>query len=166
MRLKNTPVISLTFLMFFFFTYALAIQQLEDMDQAVIDAEQALLAIEDSESSPWFFVGHSVSGFDYYLNIDTIKKYSQYKPLRYKHGGLDFTETHTKAWWRVVRTNGDYDQIQTKFYCSKSSAINVSGIMYSKDDIYQGDLKFSSFVEPIIPDTVHADISKTVCELS
>ncbi|GAF53684.1 hypothetical protein JCM18900_12275 [Psychrobacter sp. JCM 18900] len=58
--------------MFLCATNALAIQQLEDMDQAVIDAEQAV--IEDSKSSPWFFVGHSVSGFDYYLNIDTIKK--------------------------------------------------------------------------------------------
>lgn len=144
---------------------AVANQDLEDVEKAVMDAENALLEIEASWS-PWFFVGHSVSGFDYYINIDTIKKYNQYEPLRYKNGSLDSANSHTKAWWRAVRTNGDYDQIQTKFYCLNNAAVNVSGIMYSEDNIYKGNLKSSSFVEPIIPDTVHADISKTVCELS
>ena len=164
MRLKGMPVISLAALLSVGTSNAVANQELEDAEKAVIDAEMALVEVE-AATSPWFFVGHSVSGFDYYINIDTIKKYKQYEPLRYENSGLDFANSHTKAWWRVVRTNGDYDQIQTKFYCLNNAAVNVSGIMYSEDGIYKGDLKSSSFVEPIIPDTVHADISKTVCEL-
>ena len=157
MEFKGTQII-LVATLFLFATNAIADQALEDAYQAMIEIKTAM--------SPWSFIGSSVSGFDYYINLDTIKKYNQYEPLRYENGGLDFAEAHTKAWWSVVRINGDYDQIQTKFYCSKNAAVNVSGIMYTEDGIYKGNLKSSSFVEPIIPDTVHADISATACELS
>jgi hypothetical protein len=157
MRSKDMPVILLAALLSVGTSNAVANQELEDAEQAAIDAEMALLEAE-AAMSPWFFVGHSVSGFNYYINVDTIRKYNQYEPLRYENGDLDFANSHTKAWWRVVRTNGDYDQIQTKFYCPKNAAVNVSGIMYSEDGTYKGNLKSSSFVEPIIPDTVHANI--------
>jgi hypothetical protein len=133
-------------------------------EQDVRDAQIALL--EASNDSPWIFVGHSVNDFDYYININTIKKYNQYESLRYENGNVDSAEIHTKAWWRVVKTDGDYDQLQTKFYCSKNAAINISGVMYSKDSIYKGDLRTNNFVESVIPDTVYADILKMACELS
>ena len=165
MRFKYISVILLSVLLSACATNKVAEQQsLIAANQEIKDAQIALL--EASNGSPWVFVGHSVKGFDYYININTIKKYNQYEPLRYENGSVDFAETHTKAWWRVVRNDGAYDQLQTKFYCSKNAAINTAGVMYSKDDIYKGDLKSNSFVEPVIPNTVHADISKMACELS
>lgn len=165
MKFKHISVILLSVSLSACATNKVAEQQsLIAANQEIKDAQIALL--EASNGSPWVFVGHSVKGFDYYININTIKKYSQYESLRYENGSVDFAETHTKAWWRVVRNDGAYDQLQTKFYCSKNAAINTAGVMYSKDDIYKGDLKSNSFVEPVIPNTVHADISKMACELS
>ena len=165
MKFKYISVILLSVLLSACATNKVAEQRsLIAANQEIKDAQIALL--EASNGSPWVFVGHSVKGFDYYININTIKKYNQYEPLRYENGSVDFAETHTKAWWRVVRTDGDYDKLQTKFYCSKNAAINISGVMYSKDDIYKGDLRTNNFVEPVIPDTVYADVSKMAFELS
>lgn len=128
--------------------------------------EKFIEMLVESNGSPWVFIGSSVTGVNYYLNVESIKKHNGYESLIYKNGGYDSTEQHVKAWWKAVKGNGDYDQIQSKFYCSKEAAINTSGVMYSKDGLYIGDLIIDKFVAPLIPNTVHADIANMACKLS
>ena len=135
-----------------------------DAQQAAAEAEAAAEA--DLDNSPWIYVGTSTTGMDYYLDSTSIKKESSnYDPLRYENGTLDFANSYKRAWWKTVKTNGDYSKIQTKFYCSKDVTIDIASANYDVNNNYIGSPNIKNKLDPVIPDTVFSKIAEIVCNV-
>lgn len=140
----------------------------EQVIAAAADAEAAETAAElvGLYNSPWIYVGTSTTGMDYYLDSTSIKKESgKYEPLRYENGTLDFANSYKRAWWKTVKTNGDYSKIQTKFYCSKDVTIDIASANYDINNNYIGSPNRKNKLEPVIPDTVFSKIAEIVCNV-
>ena len=140
----------------------------EQVIAAAADAEAAETAAElvGLYNSPWIYVGTSTTGMDYYLDSTSIKKESgKYEPLRYENGTLDFANSYKRAWWKTVKTNGDYSKIQTKFYCSKDVTIDIASANYDINNNYIGSPNIKSKLDPVIPDTVFSKIAEIVCNV-
>ena len=144
---------------------------LADAQAAAAEAEvladaQAAAAEVGLYNSPWIYVGTSTTGMDYYLDSTSIKKESgKYEPLRYENGTLDFANSYKRAWWKTVKTNGDYSKIQTKFYCSKDVTIDIASANYDINNNYIGSPNRKNKLEPVIPDTVFSKIAEIVCNV-
>lgn len=135
--------------------------------QAVKDAKEAALMAEvaANNGSPWIFIGTSTFDLDYYLDLTSIedKTYS-YDVLKYADNSIDFAESQTKAWWKIVDTQGNYTMTQSKFYCSKGATASLSSVRYDSNDQYLGKANISGDVSAVIPGTVFSEIVKKVCD--
>lgn len=141
-------------------------QVLKDTEKAAKDAE-IMAEVAANNGSPWIFIGTSTYDLDYYLDLTSIedKTYS-HDLLRYGDYSIDFAESHIKAWWKIVDTQGNYTMTQSKFYCSKGATTSISSVRYDSNDQYLGKANISGDVSSVIPGTVFSGIVKRVCEYS
>ncbi len=145
-----------------------------ETQRAAADAEAAAAAaageaeamIDALYDSPWIYVGTATTGLDYYLDSTSIKEEtSRYEPLRYENGTLDFANSYKRAWWKTVKTNGDYSKIQTKFYCNKDVTIDIASANYDVNNNYIGSPNRTNKLDPVVPDTVFSKIAEIVCNV-
>lgn len=137
----------------------------DGISKIIADAESAA---EQTNSSPWIFIGTSTYEKNYYLNNNSIVRRNVEKEnFRFKNMLSDSDRPYRSAWWKVVDTNGNYIQIQTRFYCDEGVTTNIASAEYDANNNYlgTGHIDLNRKLEPIIPDTVFFKVSKAVCNV-
>lgn len=147
--------------MLLFCTKSVANYSYSNTDNVIADAAAAAL-----EYDPWIYVGTSTNGLDYYLNAPSIKEETaEYEFLTYRSKYIGKAKSYKKAWWKTVKTDGDYSQIQTKFYCDRDFAINIASANYDINHNYIGRSHLRKELQPVIPETVFSKIAEIVCNV-
>lgn len=117
-----------------------------------------------SQGSPWTYVGQTVTDDKYYVNVESIKKHygSEFVMVEGVNLGKSTSQT-TKAWWKIVRPNNSYTQIQSDFYCLIDAAKQTSVVEYSASDQYISSPRVGIYANSIIPNTTFSNVYNLVC---